>query len=244
MSLNTSITLTTAALLSVVSVVPVAGQTLRDLETKVERLEKSNAQLRRQTLSLQSSLADANRSERESATALATIKTRLEALDRSVFGTKDEDLIEAITSVEHLTERNQEIELAARELVSNIQLYLSTAIAADPDLRLQVEESIRNLDSTVGLRHKPRPNVAIGTLKDANVVTIDSESGMLVLNIGHDAGARIGMTFSLRRGDQTLGEATLVDVRSTVSGAFVDNLNDPNLSIRPGDAVSVITQSN
>ena len=204
--------------------------------------EQQVTRLQYQNKSLQESLAESNRSARESATALATIKAKLEALDRSVFTTKDEDLIEAFATIDSLTEANAELETAATALVTSIELYLSSAITSDPDLRVAVEESIRNLDSTLGMRQKPRPQIDRGTLTDAKVVTIDTESGLLVFNVGSSSDARIGMTFQLRRGDQPLGEATLVDVRSSVSGAFVDTLYDQSLTVRAGDAVSVVTQ--
>lgn len=236
-----SILLTGAATLLLGSVMPVIGQQGASVTSREQALEKQLVQLRRQNRALQASLADANRSSRENASALASMKDRLASLGRSVFGTRDESLIEANNAVAALSSRNQEIEQATHALVGDIQAYLRTAVASDPDLRLKVEESIRNLDSVLGLRQKPRPQVAVGTLKDAKVTSVDSESGMLVFNIGQDAGARIGMTFTLRRGGQTLGEATIVDVRSTVSGAFVDTLIDQNINARHGDTVSLKT---
>ncbi len=228
-------------MLFLAGVMPVVAQQGTASSQREQALEKQIVQLRRQNKALQLSLADANRSSRDNALALQSMKDRLTSLGRNVFGTRDESLIEANNSVSALTERNQEIEQATHSLVGNIQAYLRTAVASDPDLRLKVEESIRNLDSVLGLRQKPRPQVAVGTLKDAKVTSVDSESGMLVFNVGHDIGARIGMTFTLRRGDQAIGEATIVDVRSTVSGAFVDTLKDQTITARHGDTVSLKT---
>lgn len=207
---------------------------------KIERLEREIRVLRRQNTEIATSLAAANTSEAESAKALSQIKSRLEALDRSIFGGSDERLIEAVTSVESLTKRQTELETAALALSSDIQDYLRTAIAADPDARATVEESLRVLDSVLGLRQKPRPNVATGSLSDARVVSIDAESGLLVLNVGTVVGVTSGMTFTLRRGDQTLGEAIIVDVRDSVSGAFVETLNDPQNTVRLDDSASLI----
>lgn len=210
-------------------------------ETQIERLERQIRTLRQQNAAMARSLAAANTSETETAKAMSQIKSRLAALDRSIFGGSDERLIEAVTSVESLTQRNAELESAALGLSSTIQDYLSTAIASDPEARAAVEESIRVLDSVVGLRQKPRPNVATGSLSDARVVSIDTESGLLVLNIGTAVGVTPGMTFSIRRGDQTLGEIIVVDVRETIAGAFVESLNDPQITVRLDDSASLIT---
>lgn len=65
---------------------------------------------------------------------------------------------------------------------------------------------------------------------------------MLVLNIGASQGARIGMTFTLARGQQPYGKAILADVRRGVSGVFVESLDDASLSPRPGDLAILETQ--
>ena len=66
---------------------------------------------------------------------------------------------------------------------------------------------------------------------------------MLVLNIGESQGARIGMTFRLTRGQQPYGKAILADVRKGVSGVFVENLDNPAETPRPGDLAILETQA-
>ena len=66
---------------------------------------------------------------------------------------------------------------------------------------------------------------------------------MLVLNIGESQGARIGMTFQLTRGQQPYGKAILADVRKGVSGVFVENLDNPAETPRPGDLAILETQA-
>jgi hypothetical protein len=95
----------------------------------------------------------------------------------------------------------------------------------------------------LGLRQKPRPDVRTGSLQQARIVSLDQESGMLVLNIGESQGARIGMTFRLARGQQPYGKAILADVRKGVSGLFVESLDNPAETPRPGDLAILETQA-
>jgi hypothetical protein len=73
-------------------------------------------------------------------------------------------------------------------------------------------------------------------------VSLDQDSGMLVLNLGETQGAKIGMTFRLSRGQQPYGKAILADVRKGVSGAFVERLDVANETPRPGDLAIIETE--
>jgi hypothetical protein len=80
-------------------------------------------------------------------------------------------------------------------------------------------------------------------LQKAQVVSVDSASGMVVLNIGEQQGARIGMTFDLYRAQQLYGNAVIADVRKAVAGAFVEHLDKSVAAPRPGDT-AVLSISN
>lgn len=102
---------------------------------------------------------------------------------------------------------------------------------------------MRELDSVSGLRQKPRPDIRTGELQRAQIVSLDQESGMLVLNLGEKQGATIGMTFRLMRGQQPYGKAILADVRQGVSGAFVEQIDSKDQTPRPGDTAILLTQN-
>ncbi len=132
-----------------------------------------------------------------------------------------------------LNDRVRTLETAATSLAAAIGDYLRQAVVADPDARMRVETALRELDAVTGLRHKPRP--------DVRIVSIDRRSGLLVLNVGRNAGARIGMTFRLLRGDRPFGRAILSDVRDDVCGAFIETLENPDEQARIGDAAILET---
>ena len=208
----------------------------------VERLRETIADLREQNRTLQRSLAEANRGEKQATAQLAQVRLRLEALGKNLLDGGDDRLVRAASDIELSKERITELESTARHLTVAVTDYLRQAVVSDPATRLRVETSLRELDSILGLRQKPRPDVVAGSLQKARVVSIDQESGMLVLNLGEIQGAKIGMSFRLLRGQQPYAKAILADVRKAVSGAFTEQVDASFDSPRPGDLAVLETE--
>lgn len=209
---------------------------------RLAQLERTVASLQAQNQSLRDSLVEARRNEKESAEALAQVRTRLAALGKNLLDGGNERLVQAMADIQVIQEQTATVEASALALAAAVTEYLRNAVTSDPDARLRVETSLRELDAALGLRQKPRPDIRTGSLQQAKVVSIDSESGLLVLNVGEKAGARIGMTFRLLRGEKAIGEIVLVDVRKEVSGAFIETIQDQSQSVRLGDEASVKVQ--
>jgi len=208
-----------------------------------EQLQQVVIELQEQNQALQRSLAEANRGEKQASEQLAQVRERLEALGKNLLDGGDDRLIQAAADLQLANERIAELEGAASRLTFSINDYLRQAVVSDPDARLRVETSLRELDAVLGLRQKPRPDVRSGSLQQARIVSLDQESGMLILNIGESQGARIGMSFRLSRGQQPYGTAILADVRKGVSGVFVESLDNPAETPRPGDLAILETQA-
>ena len=151
--------------------------------------------------------------------------------------------LRAASDLQLANERTTGLESSVTRLAAAVSDYLRQAVVSDPDARLRVETSLRELDAVLGLRQKPRPDVRTGSLQQARIVSLDQDSGMLVLNIGESQGARIGMTFRLTRGQQPYGTAILADVRKGVSGIFVESLDETADTPRPGDLAILETQA-
>jgi hypothetical protein len=214
------------------------GATLSEADT----LRLEIAKLRKQNEILASTVIDAKRGEQEAAQQLAQIKQRLEALGKNLLDGGDDRLVQAAADQQLLQERLEATEKAALALSSNTQDYVRQAVVADPDARLRLETSLRELDAALGLRHKPRPDIKTGSLQRAQVVSIDAESGLLVVNVGQNQEVRIGMTYTILRGERSFGKAIIADVRKNVAGAFVEQLDPPNEIVRLGDTILLETQ--
>lgn len=201
------------------------------------------ATLQEQNKSLQRSLAEANSGEKQASGQLAQVRERLEALGKNLLDGGDDRLVQAAADLQIANERTTQLESSVTHLASAVMDYLRKAVVSDPDARLRVETSLRELDAVLGLRQKPRPDVRTGSLQQARIVSLDQDSGMMVFNLGESQGAKIGMTFQLTRGQQPYGKAILADVRKGVSGAFVEHLDNVAESPRPGDLAVLETQA-
>ena len=208
-----------------------------------DQLEQTVIALQEQNQSLQRSLAEANRGEKQATEQLEQVRVRLSALGKNLLDGGDDRLIQAAADLQLANERIAALESSVTHLAGSVNDYLREAVVSDPEARLRVETSLRELDAVLGLRQKPRPDVRTGSLQQSRIVSIDQESGMLVLNIGESQGARIGMTFRLSRGQQPYGTAILADVRKGVSGVFVESLDNGAETPRPGDLAILETQA-
>jgi hypothetical protein len=199
------------------------------------------AELERQNQTLHLSLVESRRREKQNSEELASIRTRLEALGHNLLDGGDDRLVDAAADIEVLTDRVRRLETAATNLTAAVGDFLRQAVVSDPDARMRLETSMRELDAAIGLRDKPRPDLRTGSLQGARVISIDSRSGMLVLNVGENAGARIGMGFRLSRGERSYGRAIVADVREDLCGAFVEELDQEQEGVRIGDSATLAT---
>jgi flagellar basal body-associated protein FliL len=227
-----------AATLGLLASAAMAGAQAPD----AEQFQEIIVDLQEQNQALQRSLTEANRAEKQAVEQLAQVRERLEALGKNLLDGGDDRLVQAAADLQLANERQSEISSAAQRLTTAVQDYIRLAVTSDPDSRLRVETALRELDAVLGLRQKPSPDVRTGTLQQARVVSLDQESGMLVLNLGETQGAKIGMSFNLLRGQQPYGKAILADVRKGVSGAFVESIDAAAATPRLGDLAILLTE--
>ena len=155
------------------------------LTRRIERLEKQNA-------ALKASYVQARSDADKAAAQLVDIRSRLEALGGAALGNSEERLIQAMADIEAFNDRVQRLEQASVKLSGAILAYMKQAISEDANARTAVESSLRLLESVLGYRQQPVRDGA-GTLAEAKVLSIDSESGVVVLNTGRTAGMQVGM---------------------------------------------------
>jgi flagellar basal body-associated protein FliL len=230
------------SLAAALGLVASAGMCLAQAPT-AEELQEIVTELQEQNRSLQLSLVESNRGEKQASEQLAQVRERLEALGKNLLDGGDDRLIQAAADLQVASERAATLEASLMQLSAVVTDYLRQAVVSDPESRVRVETSLRELDAVLGLRQKPRPDVRTGSLQQARIVSLDQESGMIVLNLGESQGAKIGMTFRLTRGQQPYGNAILADVRKGVSGAFVESFVKGIDSPRTGDLAVLETQA-
>lgn len=207
------------------------GLQAQDLRGELNRL-------RRENVNLKESLVAAQKRADESSEKLKEINLRLEAMGSGLLDGGEDRLVKAVSDLEVMASKLKEIEEAALGLSSSTQNYLSTAIAADPDARVDVETRIRDLDTVIGLREAPRKDRQMGNLQMAEVVSVDTESGIVVVNVGQKESAVVGMAFEVYRNDSKVGDALVAQTRADVSALLVTDLENDENPVRRGDRVS------
>lgn len=212
-----------------------AAEADRGTQHTISQLEKQLATLRE---SYALARADADRAR----TQLREIRTRLEALGGASLSDSEERLIDTAAQLEAARQENEQLRRAALRLTAAINAYLNAPQQDDASTRRELESSLRDQELAMGMRMAPQ-DVLSGTPDNAQVLSIDSESGLIVINAGRDAKVRVGMPMQITRGDQIIANAIVTDVRKKVSGLLVQQHLNRRLSINVGDQVSVTTNN-
>ena len=212
-----------------------AAEADRGTQHKISQLEKQVATLRE---SYALARADADRARRQ----MREIRARLEALGGAALGDSEERIIDTAAQLEATREELDSIRQAAMRLSSAITAYMGGALVEDADARQALEAALREQEVALGMRLSPEDALA-GSLDDAQVLSIDTESGLIVINAGREAKVRVGMPMEITRGDQVIARAIVTDVRKKVSGLLVQQHLNRSLSVSVGDHVSVTTNN-
>ncbi len=214
-----------------------------DHERKLRLLERQLQKLQNQNNLLARDLTASKEREAELTKNVTDLRLRFAALGKNLLNGGDADLLEAVKNAEVLSKQGAATEKAVHNMMVNLREYLRTAIASDPDTRVRLESSLRELDAALGLGQKPRPQIASGSLQHAKIISIDAESGLLVVNAGESQSVRRGMTFTILRGNRKVAEAMVAETRKGFSGLLPTELENPKDQIRSGDIASVKTES-
>lgn len=210
-------------------------------------LEKENLILKEEVRKLQlrnkqlvDSLVASNLKEEQCAKTLSKLQIRLSALGKSILSDDNERLMSALSDIELLTERLNVVESSALSLTESYNEMVNTIEITDPNTRAEVESDIRQLEAAVGLRNAPIRPITKGNLQSADVVSVDSETGLIVLNVGSLTDTRIGMRFQINRGNREIAKTIVAEVRNSICGVLVEQQAKSNFDVKLGDTARVI----
>ncbi len=221
------------ALAALAAVTGTAGASESDTERKINQLERQIATLRESYTLARSDAAEARRQLRE-------IRARLEAIGGTALGEGEQKLIETASQLEATRTELDALRQSTLRLTSALSVYMRAALVDDAAARQALEAALADLDVALGLRQAKQDELS-GTVDEARVLSIDSESGLIVINAGSRAKVEVGMPMEITRGDQAIALAVVTDVRKSVSGLLVQKHLNPALSVSVGDRVSVTT---
>ena len=197
------------------------------------------SQLERQIATLRESYAIARADADEARKQLREVRSRMEALGGSALGNREEKLIETAAQLESVRAELDAVRQSSLRLTAALVAYMRSALVEDQAARETLETAVRDLDVALGLRRAKADELAGGSVDEAKVLSIDSESGLIVINAGREGKVEVGMTMEISRGDQAIAMAIVTDVRKSVAGLLVQQHLNPALSVSVGDRVSV-----
>ena len=197
------------------------------------------SQLERQLATLRESYAIARADADEARKQLREVRSRMEALGGSALGDREEKLIETAAQLESVRAELDAVRQSSLRLTAALVAYMRSALVEDQAARESLETAVRDLDVALGLRRAKADELAGGSVDEAKVLSIDSESGLIVINAGREGKVEVGMSMEISRGDQAIAMAVVTDVRKTVAGLLVQQHLNPALSVAVGDMVSV-----
>lgn len=221
------------ALAALAAVTGTAGASESDTERRINQLERQIATLRESYTLARSDAAEARRQLRE-------IRTRLDAIGGTALGEGEQKLIETASQLEAARTELEALRQSTLRLTSALSVYMRAALVDDAAARQALEAALADLDVALGLRQAKQDELS-GTVDEARVLSIDSESGLIVINAGSRAKVEVGLPMEITRGDQAIALAVVTDVRKSVSGLLVQKHLNPALSVSVGDRVSVTT---
>ncbi len=198
----------------------------------------NNGQLERQLATLRESYALARTDADEARAQLRDIRARLEALGGAGLGESEQRIIDTTAQLEASRKENEQLRQSSMRLASAITTYMRGALVEDAQALMALEAALRDMDVALGLRQAPQSELS-GTVDEAQVLSIDSESGLIVINAGREARVEVGLPMEITRGDQAIALAVVTDVRKKVAGMLVQKHLNPALVVQVGDRVSV-----
>ena len=202
--------------------------------------EHKIAQLERRVATLNEAYALARADADKARQELREIRARLEALGGTALGNGEERLIETIAQLDTVSAELDALRQASQNLTSAIETYTRKALVEDEAARTGLDAALREMDVALGLR-QAQQNPYEGSMHEAKVLSIDSESGLIVINAGREAEIQVGMTMQITRGDQVIARAIVTDVRKKVAGLLIQKQVSDVLTVSVGDSVFVTT---
>lgn len=223
-----------------------AKVTLQTVTDDNQSLQKQLAQSRKTIGSLTESLAESNSEAEEFRRKCGDLTLRMEALgiDASNESKLQQRLLKAVSDLRIVQGEKEKLSDQLVRLTEAMLRYLKSASSTDADARMSVEAEMRNANEALGLPSSQAHDAAAvpSTLVDAMVVTIKEDLALVVANVGSRQGVKIGMPFQVIRGDSEIGIVRVVDVRESISGAVIQNLDSDKNKIKVGDRLKVAAQ--
>ncbi len=212
------------------------GAVQKQVDRERDRASAAEAKVR----TLSESLAEANRIREEQVKAHNELQLKMQAFGVDLFKADPKSVEQRLLkSVRELDVARGMVEKLSYEITSlseSLVHFMQLAQNADAQSVQMAESVLKSANQSLGLAAGPKIN-ASKKLKDAKVVSIDPEVGLIVVNVGRNSGARIGMPIEVLRTDRPIGTAMVVDVRDGICGAVLQEMLVDGDDVKVGDGI-------
>lgn len=216
-----------------------------------KQLRESLAENAKTLTETRQSLFEATAESATFKTQLTQIRLRMEALGVNAAsggnGILEQRLLAAINDLRATVIDRARLSQAIVRLVDASSLYIKTATAGNPESRLTLESEIRNGNMVISAspgdpKMAPDGEGIAGNSPRGQVISVRDDLSLVVLNVGLNAGMRLGMPLQITRNEQIIGSVRIVDVREKIVGAVIQDLSSEKNRIRPGDHLKLAAE--
>ena len=233
------------------------NQQLKETQDRLQAFEAENEALRRRNdlsketiRTLNESLAVSNAEGEVFKRQYGDLKLRMEALGLASVGDNKEALeqrlLQAVRDLSLIRDEKDKLVERMMALIETVVLYIKSAPAADPQIRLDIEAQMRAANEAMAASavKEAAANVVPNLeLSNGQVISVKEEYSLIVANLGSQQGVKIGMPFQVVRGNHLVARARVVDVREHISGAVVEEYSSNTEKVKVGDGLRVDAQS-
>jgi hypothetical protein len=219
-----------------------ARATLMASAARISDLEARLNKAKDQVNSLSESLAAANGESQQTREAYEKLRVQMEGLGIAALDSSNAELqqrlLTALSDLRLLETQKRALADALVGLSEASMAFSNAAGATAPEANRTLVDKLAGAERAMGML-KDQGDVAVADLQNARVVSLKDELGIAILNVGSRHGVHPGMPFSLYRQDKPIARAVVVDVRSGICGAVVQELINKSEPVKVGDTGKV-----
>ncbi|MBV6499558.1 MAG: hypothetical protein CJBNEKGG_02015 [Prosthecobacter sp.] len=220
--------------------------TLQVAAQKIQALEAQIAASKDKNDALAQSAAASNQEAQELKDRYERLRGLLEglgiaALENNREQTQDR-LLSALSDLRISEASRQKLADSLMELAEASLAFAKTVQAPDAVTGDRLQKALVKAESTLAgaaSRVSEDPSTPAADLQDARIVSLKNELGIAVIGVGARDGVKPGMPFEIFREDKPIAKILVTEVRTSVSGAVVQELASATDPVRVGDRAKV-----
>jgi len=216
------------------AMIQVAAQKIQALESQLSAAKDKND-------ALTQSAAAANQEAAELKDRYERLRGLLEglgiaALENSTEQTQDR-LLSSLSDLRIAEDSRRKLADSLMELAEASLQFAKTVPAPEATSSERLSKALSKAEEVLSVAAAPQSEVVAepGNLQDARVVSLKSDLGIAVLSVGSRDGVKPGMPFEIYREDKPIAKILVTEVRSSVSGAVVQELANAADPVKVGD---------